>query len=244
VNVLGIILARAGSRGLPNKCVAPLLGRPLVEYTIDHACESSLIRGLLLTTDSPAAREVASARGVVTIQRPAELATDTARVDAAARHAVLAWEDSPSSFHVDAVVLLYANIPVRAEGILDRVIDHLRATGADSVRTVASVGRHHPDWLHRLDGDRMSQFRPNGIFRRQDLEPLYYHDGAGVAVRRGPLFEAERYPDNGQAFLGSDRRAIVCRPDDAVDVDEPLDLLLAEAVLRSRGLAEPAAVSP
>ncbi len=241
MNVLGIILARAGSKGLPNKCVAPLLGRPLMDYTLDHALAATQLRAAVLTTDSEAARTVAAARGVATIDRPAELATDTATVDAAARHAVLAWEKSAAAFHVDAVVLLYANIPVRAPGLLDRVIEHLIKTGADSVRTVAPVSKQHPDWLHRLDGDRMSQYRANGIFRRQDLEPLYYHDGAGVVVRREPLFEAERFPENGQAFLGSDRRAIVCRADDAVDVDEPLDLLLAEAVLRSRGAAEPMA---
>jgi len=233
---LGIVLARAGSKGLPDKCVRPLLGRPLIDYTFDHALASRLLDAVVLTTDSASARDAANERGVPTIARPAELAGDTATVDAAARHAALEWERRAEA-RVDAVVLLYANIPVRAAGVIDVALERLFATGATSVRTVAPIGKHHPDWLHRLDGDRMAQYRANSIYRRQDLEPLYYHDGAVVAVTRAALFGAA--PDDAQSFLGADRRALVQAPEDAVDVDELLDLRLAEAVLRARQTANP-----
>jgi N-acetylneuraminate synthase/N,N'-diacetyllegionaminate synthase len=133
---------------------------------------------------------------------------------------------------VETVVLLYGNIPVRRAELIDAAIEKLIATGADSVRSVAPVTKQHPDWVHRLDGDRMVQFRPNSIYRRQDLQPLYYHDGAIVVVRRAALFEAVNTPDDKQSFLGRDRRAIVCDAEDAVDVDTAVDLAFAEAVLR------------
>jgi len=230
---LGIVLARAGSKGLPEKCVRPLLGRPLIEYTFDHALASRRLSAVVLTTDSPVARQLARRRGIEVVDRPAALATDEATVDAAARHAVETWETRHLRV-VDAVVLLYANIPVRAAGVIDRVLEHLERSGASSVRTVAPVGKYHPDWLHRLKGDRMIQFRPNSIHRRQDLEPLYYHDGAAVAVTRAALFAARQQPDDKQAFLGPDRRAVVQRREDAVDVDDLLDLHVAEALLRAR----------
>lgn len=230
---LGVILARAGSKGLPGKCTRDLLGRPLIEYTFDHARASRRLTGIVLTTDSEPAKRLARARGIDVVDRPSDLASDTATVDAAARHAVLFWEKTHSR-KVDAVVLLYGNIPIRAEGLIDRAIEHLKRTGADSVRSVAPVTKQHPDWIHRLEGDRMRQFRQNGIYRRQDLEPLYYHDGAVAVVTRLALFEAERSPQDGQAFLGSDRRAIVQKPEDSVDIDEPIDLFVAEAMLRSR----------
>lgn len=233
MRALGIILARAGSKGLPDKCVRPILGRPMIEYTFDHACAAQSLYDSLLTTDSQPARALARERGIQVIDRPLELATDLATVDAAARHALLAWEEDESDV-VDAVVLLYANIPVRAEGVIDRVIEQLDQTGASSVRTVAPIDRHHPDWLHRLEGDRMVQYRANNIYRRQDLEPLYYHDGAVVAVTRQALFDALKTPHDHQAFLGPDRRALVQRREDAVDVDDVADLLVAEAVLKSR----------
>jgi sialic acid synthase SpsE/CMP-N-acetylneuraminic acid synthetase len=230
---LGIILARAGSKGLPDKCVRPLLGRPLIEHTFDHALASTRLTAVVLTTDSAQAQELARARKIEVIDRPPELATDTATVDAAARHAVETWE-ARHQRKVDVVALLYANIPVRAAGVIDRAVEHLERRGASSVRTVAPVGKHHPDWLHRLDDDRLIQFRPNSIHRRQDLKPLYYHDGAVLAVTRQALFDALRTPEDQHAFLGPDRRAVVQRSEDAVDVDEPLDLYLAEAVLRAR----------
>ena len=233
MDVLGIILARAGSKGLPNKCVKPLLDRPLIEYTFDHALASRRLGGLLLTTDSAAAIQLAKQRGIETLDRPANLASDTAGVDAAARHAVEYWEGKTGRA-VDAVALLYGNIPIRREGIIDDAIEHLERTEADSVRTVAPITKHHPDWIHRLDGDRMVQFRSNGIYRRQDLEPLYYHDGAVAVVRRSALLAALQDPDNGQAFLGDDRRAIIQACEDTVDVDTAMDLSVAEALMSHR----------
>ncbi|GIK16963.1 MAG: hypothetical protein BroJett003_19270 [Planctomycetota bacterium] len=239
MNVLGIILARAGSKGLPGKCVLPLCGRALIEYTFDHALAARSLTAAVLSTDSEPAKALAHRYRIEVIDRPAVLATDEARVDDAARHAVEAWE-ARHGRTVHAVVLLYGNIPVRAPGLIDRVVAHLLHTGADSVRSVARVGKHHPDWLHRLDGDRMTPLRPNGIYRRQDLEPLYYHDGAAAAVTRASLFSALRRPDDGQAFLGADRRAVVQDASDAVDVDDALDLHVAEAALEG-GTGESAA---
>ncbi len=229
----GVILARAGSKGLPDKCVKLLLGRPMIEYTFEHARQSRLLNQIVLTTDSAAATELAAKRDIRVVSRPPELANDTATVDAAARHALATLEADgvPKS---DAVVFLYGNIPVRAPGIIDRVIRHLADTGADSVRTVAPVGKQHPDWLHRLDDDRMIQFRENSIHRRQDLSPLYYHDGAVVAVTRNALDAGGAEEADAHAFFGTDRRAVVQEPEDAVDVDTIMDLYVAEAVMKAQ----------
>ncbi len=230
---VGVILSRAGSKGLPDKCVRELLGRPVIAYTFDHARASRLLTGAVLSTDSEPAKQLAREAGIEVVDRPAELATDSATVDAAARHAVECWEAGHRR-SVDVVVLLYGNVPVRADGLIDRAIEHLGSTGADSVRSVAPVSKQHPDWVHRLDGDRMTQFRSNSIYRRQDLEPLYYHDGAVAAVTRQALFAALEKPDDHQAFLGGDRRALIQRPEEAVDIDEPIDLYLAQAILQAR----------
>lgn len=230
-NVLAIIPARAGSKGLPGKCVAPLLGRPLIEYTIRHALAARRVGAICVTTDSAEAACVARRLGAFVVDRPAELATDTASVDAALRHALESYERDHPSFRADVIVLLYANVPIRAADIIDRTVEHLIRTGADSVRTVAPVGKTHPDWLHRLDGDRMTPFRPNLIHRRQDLEPVFYHDAAVVAVTRGSLFMPPSGPDDHHAFFGRDRRAVIQTPDACVDIDTALDLRIAEAVL-------------
>ena len=231
--VLGVILSRAGSKGLPDKCVRDLRGRPVIVHTFDHARSATRLSAVVLSTDSEPAKKLARQAGIEVIDRPAELASDRATVDSAARHAVEVWESAHGRL-VDVVVLLYGNIPVRAAGVIDRAIKHLADTDADSVRTVAPVSKQHPDWIHRLDGDRMIQFRTNSIYRRQDLEPLFYHDGAVAVVTRAALFAALETPEDHQSFLGRDRRAIVQACEDAVDIDAPIDLHLAEAVLAAR----------
>jgi len=236
MSVLAVILARAGSKGLPDKCVRPLCGRPMLAYTIGHAQQAQSVDAIVLTTDSPRAAQIGREHGVFVVDRPAELADDSAPVDAAARHALEVYERE-TDFHAEVIVLLYGNVPVRADDIIDRCVEHLLRTGADSVRTVAPVGKMHPDWMHRLDGDRMIQFRENAIYRRQDLEPLYYHDAAVIAVTRGSLYTPPAHEEDYHAFLGRDRRGIVQNAEDAVDVDTITDLYMAEAVLRARANA-------
>lgn len=230
---LGVILARAGSKGLPDKCMRDLLGRPVIQYTFDHVASSKRLSACVFTTDSQPAKAVAAQADLEVIDRPADLATDSATVDAAARHAVTRWEQKHDR-SVDVVVLLYGNLPIRRRGLIDSAIDKLLETGADSVRSVAPVGKMHPDWYFRLNGDLMVQLRTNSIYRRQDLEPLYCHDAAVAAVTREALFGALDTPDDHQAFLGADRRALIQRREDTVDIDDRVDLFLAEAVLRAQ----------
>jgi CMP-N,N'-diacetyllegionaminic acid synthase len=235
MRTLAVILARAGSKGLPDKCVLPLCGRPVIAYAIGHAQEARLVEAVVLTTDSPTAKAIGRAAGVQVIDRPSELASDTASVADAVRHAVETYERQLEQ-RFDVVVILYGNIPIRASGIVDRCIDHLIQTGCDSVRTVAPVTKQHPDWIHRMDGDRLIQFRPNSIHRRQDLEPLFYHDGAVLVVRRDNLFIPEAY-QNPHVFFGQDRRAVVQAEEDTVDIDTLADFYRAEALIRARNEA-------
>ncbi len=227
-----VILARAGSKGLPDKCVLPLCGRPVLDYTLEDAHQCQFVVLVILSTDSPQAAAVALNDRAEVVERTPELAADTAPVDAAVRHAVETHEARTTTF-ADVIVILYGNVPVRADGIIDRCVEHLVRTGCDSVRTVAPVTKQHPDWIHRLHGDRIEQFRKNSIHRRQDLEPLYYHDGAVVVVRRESLFDAGTSQDP-HAFFGQDRQAVTQREEDTVDIDTLADLYRAEAAIRMR----------
>ncbi len=235
--VLAVIIARAGSKGLPNKCVRPLAGRPLVEFTFDHALSAESLDAVCFSTDSTEAARLAADRGIFVVNRPAELASDTASVDAVMRHAVGCFESAHPGFRADVVVLLYGNIPLRPAGAIDRAVRELLATGADSIRTVAPVSKQHPDWLHRLEAGRLVKFRENHVHRRQDLEPLFYHDGAVVVVTREALETPPAHPADFHAFFGRDRRGSVVNAGDTIDVDDAADLRLAEAMLASRPIA-------
>lgn len=238
---LAIVIARAGSKGLPNKCTAPLNGRAVIEYTFDAAQAAVSVDAICLTTDSLEAKRLARTRGIFVVDRPAELASDSATVDSAVRHAVEVFESSHPGFCAARIVLLYGNVPLRPAAAIDRCVKLLRESGCDSVRTVAQVTKQHPDWIHRLAGDKLTKFRENSIYRRQDLEPLYYHDGAVVAVTRKSLFQQPKHAADFHAFFGQDRRAVIVAPGESVDIDDPEDLSLAEALLMARPI-EPVVV--
>ena len=234
-SVLAVVLARAGSKGLPSKNSLPCAGRPMLAWTLEHALASQRVGRVVLSTDGPAIADIARSMSVEVIERPAELADDTAPVDAAARHAVETLE-APRGPFFDAVVILYGNVPVRPADLTDRALAKLAATGCDSVQSLSPVGKHHPWWMKRLggeDGDALKPYHPNGVYRRQDLPPVYALDGGVIAVTRESLFTVT--PGQPHAFLGNDRRAVVCEHEgEVIDVDTAIDLKLAEAVLRER----------
>jgi CMP-N-acetylneuraminic acid synthetase len=231
MNVLGIILARAGSVGLPSKHLLPLCGRPVISYTFDHARAARSIKRLVVTTDCPEIRRLASADGIEAINRPPHLATSMASVQDVMLHAMETIE-STGPFRADALLVLYGNVPVRGAGVIDRAVEMLSETGCDSVRSFCPVGKWHPAWMSRLRDDRVIALQAGSIHRRQDLEPLFLHDGAVVAVSRASMLRGRTTPDDPHAFFGTDRRGIETESGETVEIDHLRDLYWAEAVLR------------
>lgn len=228
---LGVILARGGSKGILRKNLRKLCGRPLLAYTIDAALRAKRLNRVVLSTDDEEIAKVAIKYGVEVIMRPSEYATDSAPMHLALRHAVRMIEQQDNK--VDIVVPLFANVPVRKEGVIDRVIDKLISSGADSVQTYAEYTTP-PQWAYRIDDDKPIPLEGCYVpsYRRQDLVQAYNPDGAVIAVRRDVLMKSEDAPLESDAFLGTDRRAVIQAPEHTVDVDEPIDLLWAEFLLQ------------
>ncbi len=225
--VLAVVIARAGSRGLPGKNARLIAGRPMIAWSIDAARAASGVDDVLVTTDCPTVAAASRELGVRVVDRPAELADDHATVDSAVRHAV----DEAGS-DADVVVILYGNVPVRPAGLVERAVRTLRETGADSVQSYAPVGKHHPMWMVRLDDDgAVTPWEAARIYRRQDLPPAFIPDGGVIAVTRESLFRVD--PDEPHAFLGTDRRGVITDIGAVIDIDEPADLARAEIALRA-----------
>ncbi len=233
MNILAVILARAGSAGLKDKHLRPLLGRQVIDYTFDHARDARSLTRVVVSTDCPIIRNSAERQWFETIARPAALATSDASVQDVMLHAMKTVE-SRSSFRADGLVVLYGNVPIRPAGIIDEAVALLQRTKCDSVRSFCPVGKWHPSWMSWLDGDQVEPLQPGSIHRRQDLTPLFLHDGAVVAFTRAAMLAAEKLSDNPHAFFGVDRRAVRTRQGDTVEIDELRDLFMAEAILRDR----------
>lgn len=238
---LAIILARGGSKGVPRKNAAVVGGRPCIAWTIEAAQRARTVGQVALSTDDAELAEIAHRAGIAVVVRPAALATDTARVDDAVRHAVESLDRAPGSLVAPSplIVVLYGNVPVRPAGLIDRAVRVMLETGCDSVQSYEPVGKHHPWWTARVDpesgrvraweGDVLN----HGIYRRQDLPPAYVPDGGVLVVSRRALFgEVPGVAPGPHAFFGKDRRGVTNPGGSVVDIDSPTDLLVADAVLR------------
>ncbi len=239
-SALAVIIGRAGSKGLPGKNALPIAGKPMIAHTIEDARHASLVDRIVVSTDGLDIAKAAEREGVEVVKRPAELADDHATVDAAVRHAVDAIDDE----HV-IIVILYANVPVRPDDLIDRAIRTLIESGGDSVQSYTDVGKHHPHWMVKLDS--MGRVMPNverTAYRRQDLPRMLIPDGGVIALQRESLFTTD--PENPHAFLGRDRRGIETAHGAAgvvIDVDDATDFALAESILLGASTL-PSVVSP
>jgi CMP-N,N'-diacetyllegionaminic acid synthase len=238
-NVLGVIMARAGSKGLADKHTQPLLGRPVIDYTFEHVSASRLLTRTVVSSDSRPVLAMATHRGYEAIERPPALCTDTASVQGVMLHAVAHVERQ--GFHPDAAVILYGNVAVRGHDVIDRAIQHWIDTRCDSVRTFCPVGKWHPGWMSKLNGDVVEPLRPGSIHRRQDLEAVYLHDGACVVMSIASVKRGLEHPDDPHAMFGVDRRGILTEMGETIEIDHRRDLYWAEAVLRERAEMERAA---
>jgi len=228
--VLAVIPARGGSKSIPQKNLVPLLGEPLIGWTCRAALGARLLTRTILSTDDPNIAAVARNYGIeVPFMRPAELAEDATPSLPVIQHAV-AWVEA-SAFRPDAVVILQPTSPLRRAEHIDAAIDLLAATGADSVVTVVEVPHQfNPVSVMRIEEGRLVPFlgtQGMTVLRRQDKPRVYARNGAAVyAIRRDILM--------GGSLFGQDCRPLEMSPADSVDIDGPTDLVIAEALLRTR----------
>lgn len=231
MNILGIIPARGGKQQLPNKNILSLLGRPVIAYTILAAQKSSLIDRLVVSTEN---RDIASAAKqfkVEVVDRPPELALDTSPLEDSLRHAVK-YLEKEDNYQADIVVQMLANVPVRKEGIIDKVINKLIDTDTDSVATVYPVDQY-PQWMKKMDKDGyLRSFLPlTKEYRRQDIEQMYLLDGAVIAIKRDILMETVGmkgvYLYTGRNVLG-----VIQNRKYAIEIDTQEDFSIAESFLK------------
>ncbi len=233
-DAIAIVLARAGSKGLPGKNSADLAGKPCVQWTIEHALNSKHVGRVVVSSDDPDVLSCARSLGCELIDRDKDLAHDRATIDDAARDAFehIGAPDVP-------LVILYANVPVRPESLIDDAIEKLIISGCDSVQSYARVGKHHPWWTVRVDesgkvdpweGDVLY----HNCFRRQDLPDAQVPDGGVIALTKNALMKQVGAPEGPHCFLGNDRRGIITNEGDVIDIDTRIDQVVAETILNER----------
>src|SRR5690349_1451972 len=135
MNILAIIPARGGSKGLPGKNIKPLLGHPLIAYSIKAAQESKLITRIIVNTDSEKIAEIAKQYGVEIFMRPADLGRDETTDLEVFSQQLIAMKEK-ENYIPDYIVQLRPTAPIRLEGMIDSCIEKLIQSGADSIRGI------------------------------------------------------------------------------------------------------------
>lgn len=225
---LFIIPARGGSRGIPGKNIKPLAGKPLIHYSIEVARQLAPDSHILVTTDSDEIAGVAEATGLpVPYRRPAELASDTAGSREVMLH-VMDWADA-QGIDYDKVCLLQPTSPMRtAEDVkacLDRYSPEL-----DMVVSVVEAASNPYYNCFEADADSgyLHVSKGEGLYvRRQDAPAAWEYSGAvyvinPLSLRQMPMGAFPR------------RIGVPIDRERAIDLDTPLDWIVAEAVMAAK----------
>lgn len=231
--VLGVVLARGGSKGIPRKNVALLAGKPLLAYTATAALRAKRLSTVILSTEDEEIAAIGRRLGLdVPFMRPRDLAQDDTLGIQVIQHAIREMEALGERF--DAVFTLQPTNPLRRAEDIDGAIELFERTGADSVISFVEVGDNHPARMKFLDPQGRVVDPPFGELvegqRRQDLPKLYLREGSVYLTRRDVLV-------NEHSFKGRDCRAWMIPADRACNIDEPVDWIVAEALVRHHGLA-------
>jgi len=225
LRVLATICARGGSKGLPGKNIRPLLGKPLLAYTIECARACPAVGRIVVSTDSDEIAAVAEAWGVpVPFRRPAEFATDASAKIHAIRHATQYVEEH-EDYHPDIVVDLDVGVPLRAPEDIAACVEYFSAHDVDAVVTVYEAERNPYFNMVEFDGDRVRLVKqaPAPLVRRQDAQPVYSVSPSVFAWRRDRMAVTHLYEGRWGACIVPRERAI--------DIDHEIDFQLVEFLL-------------
>jgi N-acylneuraminate cytidylyltransferase len=173
-NVVAIIPARGGSKGIPGKNIRLLNGLPLIVHSILDAQESELVKNIYVTTDDPEIEKISVSFGANIIRRPSELATDTAASEAALTHALQRLEDNNAAPEI--VVFLQCTSPIRSGQDIDNAIEKLCQEKADSLLSVSPS--HRFIWEEVNGVARSVNYDYRHRKRRQDMKPQYVENGS------------------------------------------------------------------
>lgn len=223
--ILALIPARGGSKGIKNKNIIDLCGKPLISYTIDAAKASKYIDSVIVSTDSEKIAEVAVSCGAgVPFMRPAALALDTSTTIEAVCHAVRTLEERADRY--DVLILLQPTSPLRTQEDIDGALEKFERERLP----IASVSKakDSPILLRKLTGESqmVSLLGLPSTVRRQDMPPVYKVNGSIYINEIGSLSENTGFNDNACPYVMEESHS--------VDIDDYLDMEIAKYYIERR----------
>ena len=226
MNILAVIPARGGSKGIPKKNLVELLGKPLIVYTIEAAKLSKNISKLVLTTDDSEISAIGKEFNLEVIKRPSELSTDLASSHSAIFHAFKSVLST--SYKPDAILTLQPTSPLRTSFHIDDAINIFKKDkNADSLVSCIKVPHiFNPESIMKLsnDGYLNSYLKGSQILRRQEKNIYYARNGAAIYLTNAKSID--------KFIFGGKIIPYFMNEIDSIDIDSLEDLSKAELYLK------------
>ena len=225
-SILGLITARGGSKGIPQKNTVELAGKPLISYSIETAINSGMLEKVVVSTDDDEIANISRQYGAyVPFLRPSKFAQDKSPHIDSLVHAIT-WFNDNEKWQPDYIMLLQPTSPLRLEKDITNAIDLCIKKNADSVISVNKVNEH-PYFMKKINRKGvLLDFikKPNGYLPRQTLSPVYYENGAIYLVRTKIITKK-------RIFYTNRTYAYIMPLERSLDINTSWDLSLAELIL-------------
>jgi CMP-N-acetylneuraminic acid synthetase len=227
-NVLAVIPARGGSKRLPRKNILPLAGHPVIAYTIKAAAEARRLTHWLVSTDDEEIADVAKVYGApVPFLRPATIAGDKDRNSAVVRHA-MDWMERAHGIRYDILMLLQPTCPIRKSAHIDEAIERLWASDLDTLASVKGPIYKRDPYIKAVRNGVLEPYNP--AEDPNTWEPCYTYNASIYAMKRDFFLRGNRFVSQRSVPLIMDRFH-------SADIDEAIDLLVAELYVQRLGLS-------
>lgn len=225
-NVVAIIPARGGSKGLPGKNIKKIGGKPMLHYCVKAALDAKLVDKVIVSTDDEEIAEIAKKSGAdVPFVRPKEHSTDTATSEQVLVHCVN-WLKENENYDVDIIVYLQVTDPFKKKGMIDtcvkKLLDNPEIDSAFAVNPT-----HKKYWHHGEDGKLVRIRKTKSHDPRQKDKGWWHREDTGVACATRAKFVMEqgvRLGDN--VWLLENHDVLSC-----VDIHDDHDFWVAEAII-------------
>ena len=220
-SVLAVIPARGGSKGLPNKNILELAGKPLIAWSIEAASESKYIDRLIISTDSKEIADVAKQYNCeVPFMRPPELATDDANLNDVILHALDMIGDP-----YDIVIILQPTSPLRDSEDIDHALEFMRDNNVPTVVSVCKANKPlNWHFIVKVDGTLKPILQNKIISNRQECESTYIPNGA-LYISKTEYFKSTN------TFYNDLTIAYIMTQEKSVDIDSQFDFAIAESLI-------------
>jgi len=228
-DILTIIPARGGSKGVPRKNIRELGGKPLIAYTIEAAIGSSFIDRFIVSTDDEEVAEISRRWGAeVPFLRPAEFASDTAKAIEVVKHALLEMEKLDNCEY-KVIVYLEPPAPFKTSKDIDTCIEFFFKYNPASVISVNEANQFHPILMKKIEDNHLKPIwknEPEGVPRQMYSPTAYMRNGAVYVLKKENILNDVFYGDPVVPYIMPDERSIC--------IDSMLDWYAAEAMIRSK----------